>query len=85
MSWGTKQDDIVEVDLGIVIQDSHSQVDVEMLADAADANQLYEDSLNNLKVRKPLEQKKTKPSLAEMEQHAMDYYASVRTNVRVYV
>lgn len=82
ISWGTKQDDIVEADLGVVIQDSHSQVDVEMFADAADANELYEDSLSNLKTRKPLEQKKTRTTVAEREQHAKEYYASVRTNVR---
>jgi chitin synthase len=81
ISWGTKQDDVIETDLGAVIQDSLSQVDVEMLADAADVNRLYEDSLENLKTRKPVDKKKTKPSVMEMEQAAKDYYASVRTNV----
>jgi chitin synthase len=81
ISWGTKQDDVIESDLGAVIQDSHSQVDVEMLADAADVNRLYEDSLENLKNRKPVDRKKTRPTVVEMEQNAKDYYASVRTNV----
>lgn len=72
---------MVETDLGAVIQDSHSQVDVEMLDDAADVNQLYEDSLQNLKTRKPVDRKKTRPTVAEMEENAKDYYASVRTNV----
>ena len=45
----------------------------------ADANQMYEDSIVNLKTRKPIE-KKTRNS-AERERAAKDYYASVRTNV----
>jgi len=77
ISWGTKQDDTIETDLGAVIQDSHSQVDVQVLADA---NQMYEDSIVNLKTRKPVE-KKTRRNFAEKEQAAKDYYASVRTNV----
>jgi chitin synthase len=72
---------VIESDLGAVIQDSHSQVDVEILADAADVNRLYEDSLENLKNRKPVDRKITKPTVVEMEQNAKDYYASVRTNV----
>lgn len=76
ISWGTKQDDIIETDLGAVIQDSHSQVDVQVLADA---NQMYEDSIVNLKTRKPVE--KRVRTHAEKEQAAKDYYASVRTNV----
>ena len=52
-----------------------------MLADAADVNRLYEDSLENLKTRKPVDRKKARSTVAEMEQAAKDYYASVRTNV----
>ncbi|THH21774.1 hypothetical protein EUX98_g8282 [Antrodiella citrinella] len=82
ISWGTKQDNIVETDLGAVIQNSNSQVDVEVLADAADVNAMYEDSLLNLKDRKPVVQKLILPqSDAEKEQMAKEYYASVRTNV----
>ena len=46
----------------------------------ADANQMYEDSIVNLKTRKPVE-KRTRRNFAEKEQAAKDYYASVRTNV----
>lgn len=77
ISWGTKQDDTVEIDLGAVIQDSHSQVDVQVLVDA---NQMYEESIVNLKTRKPVERRAVR-TLAEKEQAAKDYYASVRTNV----
>ncbi|THH00743.1 hypothetical protein EW026_g1841 [Hermanssonia centrifuga] len=81
ISWGTKQDTAVEMDLGAVIQNSNSQVEVEVLADGADANDMYEESLVNLRDRKPLPKPTNHVSNAEREQAAKDYYASVRTNV----
>ncbi|KAF9010650.1 glycosyltransferase family 2 protein [Cyathus striatus] len=83
ISWGTKQDATPEVDLGVVIQDKHSQVDVEMLSEPADINSLYEESLANLRDRVPIEKRKgpKERSQAEKEQSAMDYYANVRTNL----
>ncbi|KAG5639102.1 hypothetical protein H0H81_006691 [Sphagnurus paluster] len=83
MSWGTKQDSTPDTDLGAVIQDSHSQVDVEMLTEAADVNNLYEEALTNLRTRKPAVPKGSgaPPTIAEKEQTAKDYYANVRTNV----
>ncbi|GLB37699.1 putative chitin synthase [Lyophyllum shimeji] len=83
ISWGTKQDNLPETDLGAVIQDSHSQVDVEMLTEAADVNSIYEEALTNLRTRKPAVPKGAggPPSIAEKEQAAKDYYANVRTNV----
>ena len=70
-------------DLGAVIQNSDSQVDVEVLAEAADVNSMYEEAVINLKTRKPVLRKGTAGvvSAAEKEQAAKDYYASVRTNV----
>lgn len=66
------------------MQDSHSQVDLEMLTEAADVNGIYEEALEHLKTRKPAVEKKPgiKPTIAEREQAAKDYYANVRTNVR---
>jgi chitin synthase len=82
ISWGTKQDSTVETDLGAVIQDSHSQVDVEILTEAADVNGIYEEALENLKHRKPAPRRTTViQGLLEKEQVAKDYYANVRTNV----
>ncbi|KAI0339791.1 hypothetical protein BDW22DRAFT_1431288 [Trametopsis cervina] len=84
ISWGTKQDTIVDTDLGAVVQNSASQVNLEVLADVADADEMYEESLTNIRNRKPTGKKsKTPPVLssAEQEQAAKDYYASVRTNV----
>jgi chitin synthase len=41
---------------------------------------MYEDSIVNLKTRKPVEKRATR-NFAEKERAAKDYYASVRTNV----
>ncbi len=81
ISWGTKQDNEVETDLGAVIQNSQSQVDVEILAEPSDVNEMYDETLYNLKTRKPVMKPNTIPSAVEKEQQAKDYYASVRTNV----
>ncbi|KAG6920226.1 hypothetical protein DXG01_004995 [Tephrocybe rancida] len=84
ISWGTKQDSTPDTDLGAVMQDSHSQVDLEMLTEAADVNEIYEEALTNLKTHKPATTKKPgggAPTIAEREQAAKDYYANVRTNV----
>ncbi|KAJ3749041.1 chitin synthase [Lentinula detonsa] len=87
ISWGTKQDS-VEIDLGAVINNGQSQVDVEMLSTAADVNEIYQEAIENLKQRKMKKAAaNTKriggPTLsaAEREQAAKDYYANVRTNV----
>ncbi|KAJ7462232.1 glycosyltransferase family 2 protein [Mycena galericulata] len=81
ISWGTKQDSIVEADLGAVVQDIHAQVDVEMFTDKADTNNIYEEALSNLKNRKPAFSQNTGMSNSEKDQAAKDYYANVRTNV----
>ncbi|KAF9241557.1 glycosyltransferase family 2 protein [Melanogaster broomeanus] len=92
ISWGTKQDAIPDTDLGAAVQDSHSQVDIEMLAEAADVNGIYEEALDSLRAAKFSDvDAKTKSgkgagkakviSEREKEQAAIDYYANVRTNV----
>ncbi|PFH49780.1 glycosyltransferase family 2 protein [Amanita thiersii Skay4041] len=87
ISWGTKQDSIPDTDLGAVVQNSESQVDVEMLSSPADVNSLYEESIENLRIRNMGEKgnfKKKHPKVlsdAEREMAAKDYYANVRTNV----
>ncbi|KAL4078434.1 glycosyltransferase family 2 protein [Scleroderma yunnanense] len=52
ISWGTKQDAVPDTDLGTAVQDSHSQVDIQMVAEAADANGIYEDALEGLRASK---------------------------------
>jgi chitin synthase len=60
---------------------------VEMLSTPADVNSIYEEALENLRVRnmgeKGSEKKKPEKVLtdAEKEMAAKDYYANVRTNV----
>ncbi|KAH7888726.1 glycosyltransferase family 2 protein [Phlebopus sp. FC_14] len=97
ISWGTKQDATPDSDLGAAVQDSHSQVDIKMLAEAADVNGIYEEALESLRAAKfadaaaggkangkgagKKQKKKRVLSEREREQAAMDYYANVRTNV----
>ena len=61
------------------MQDHQALVDLE-LVEAGDINDMYLETLNNLKNRKPL----PKPARTEREidEAAKDYYANVRTNVR---
>ncbi|TFK90049.1 glycosyltransferase family 2 protein [Polyporus arcularius HHB13444] len=80
ISWGTKQDTEISTDLGAVIQNSNSQVDLEVPTDATDVNIIYEEALDNLRNRKPLP-KPTALGTAQKEELAKDYYANVRTNV----
>jgi chitin synthase len=70
------------MDLGAVIQDSQSRVDVEMITEEADANALYDEATNNLKYRAPVIRADANRVLSmDKEQAARDYYANVRTNV----
>jgi chitin synthase len=70
------------MDLGAVIQDSQSRVDVEMITEEADANALYDEATNNLKYRAPVIRADANRVLTmDKEQAARDYYANVRTNV----
>ena len=71
------------MDLGAVIQDSQSRVDVEMITEEADANALYDEATSNLKYRTPVIRPDSgRVQAAEKEQAAKEYYASVRTNAR---
>lgn len=66
------------------MQDSQSHVDVEMPAEAADMNSIYEESLANLRDRIPVDHgnaKKVGQTIAEKEQAAKMYYTNVKTNV----
>ena len=81
---GTKGEDAVEMDLGTVIQDSHSRVDVEMIKEEADANAPYDEATSNLKYRAPVIRPDSgRVQTAKKEQAAKEYYASVRTNARL--
>jgi hypothetical protein len=72
------------MDLGAIIQDAQSRVDVEMITEEADANALYDEATHNLKYRTPVMRAEDNRVLAvEKEQAAKDYYAGVRTNVGI--
>ena len=71
------------MDLGAVIQDSHSRVDVEMIAEEADENALYDETTSNVKYRAPVIRSDSgRVQTTEKEQAAKEYYARVRTNAR---
>ncbi|GJJ06466.1 hypothetical protein Clacol_000658 [Clathrus columnatus] len=75
ISWGTKEAGTQETDLGAVIQDKESRVDLEIISEPSDINTAYSEVLSNLRDRKPIP-----PSNANSnpEQKAKDYYASIR-------
>ena len=63
------------------MQNNKLQVDVE-IAEPSHFDNIYEQALANLRHRKPAVAKGAqKPSEAEQEQMAKDYYANIRTNV----
>ena len=72
-------DNVVDTDLGAVVQNSQSQVDIEVITASVDAayTTALENIKNNTPVRRPLKEK----TEAEKQAIAKDYYANVRTNV----
>ncbi|KZS93933.1 glycosyltransferase family 2 protein [Sistotremastrum niveocremeum HHB9708] len=79
ISWGTKEQGTQETDLGSVVQNHKSQVDIEIFVSSAD--DAYLTSLDNIKKNTPVKKPAAKPSEAQDQQKARDYYANVRTNV----
>lgn len=75
ISWGTKEEGTTITDLGSVVQDKESRVDIEVIAEPSDVNSQYMEVLQNLRDRKPV----PRPSGgANPDQRAKDYYASIR-------
>jgi hypothetical protein len=81
ISWGTKEEGPTSADLGAVIQDKESRVDLEVIVEPSDVNDAYLEVLYNLRVRKPVT--KPPPGARAVEQKAKDYYASIRTCCRI--
>jgi chitin synthase len=80
ITWGTKGTDRdVPSDLGNVVQDSNSRIDLEIVPEAP--NDLYVEALENLRTRKPLPRTPGGLSEGEKDQIRRDYYANLRTNV----
>ena len=75
----------MDTDLGAVVQDKESQVDLEVIAEPSDVNRAYLEVLHNLRVRKPVAKPSTGSNMAERVQKAKDYYASIRESCLGYV
>ncbi|KAF9269343.1 glycosyltransferase family 2 protein [Marasmius fiardii PR-910] len=76
VSWGTKGDNKVSTDLGVVKVSSGNKNEVEVVipTENKDINAGYEDALHVLRTKPPKEEKKK-------ERDQEDYYRSFRTNV----
>jgi chitin synthase len=76
LSWGTKEEDVKETDLGDAVKSGSSdKVKVEILS-APDVDGAYEDALTNLRIRKPVP---AKP--ADMSKAQEDYFKEIRSRV----
>lgn len=70
--------------MGAVMPNSESQIIVETSTEPSDVNEMYVEALGDLRARnQPVNKPNKPPSDAEKEQQAKDYYANVRTNVRL--
>lgn len=82
VSWGTKQQDTEDNDLGVVsAQRNKDVVEVELQNEPVDVDEVYLESLYNIRTRKPVQRVGELDLVAERMQEAKDYYANVRTNV----
>lgn len=76
VSWGTKEEDVVEDDLGeAVMSGAKGQVKVEIYA-GNDAEGSYEDALTNLRTRKPMNEKDK-----DMSKVQEDYFKEIRSRI----
>ncbi|VDB96624.1 unnamed protein product [Peniophora sp. CBMAI 1063] len=77
VSWGTKGDNKVSTDLGVVKTSTDSKtVEVVVPTAETDINAAYEDAIHVLSTKPPKEEKKSDPA-----QEQEDYYRTFRTNV----
>ena len=76
VSWGTKGDNKVSTDLGVVKTSKDSNaVEVVVPTAETDINAAYEDAIHVLSTKPPKEEKKPDPA-----QEQEDYYRTFRTN-----
>lgn len=78
VSWGTKGDNVVSVDLGAAVATKNGAVELEMPSEQLDIDSGYDEALRNLRDRLEVE----KVPITE-EQIKEDYYRAVRTYVVV--
>ncbi|KZT69531.1 glycosyltransferase family 2 protein [Daedalea quercina L-15889] len=76
VSWGTKGDNKVSTDLGVVqVAKNATEVEVTMPTQKDDLNAMYEDAIHVLQTKPPPEEAKVDEKTAQE-----DYYKSFRTN-----
>ncbi|KAI5792856.1 putative chitin synthase [Pyronema domesticum] len=78
VSWGTKGDNVVSVDLGAAVATKNGAVELEMPSEQLDIDSGYDEAVRNLRERLQVEQ----VPVTE-EQIKEDYYRAVRTYVVV--
>ena len=75
MSWGTKGDNKVSTDLGVVkANKGENAVEVDVPTAETDINAMYEDAIHVLSTKPPKEDKKVDQATAQE-----DYYRNFRT------
>ena len=74
VSWGTKGDNVIHIDLGAAVSGKGNTVELEMPSEQLDIDSGYDEALRNLRDR--LEVKKEGISEAQQQE---DYYRAVRT------
>lgn len=81
ITWGTKGDNRVSTDLGVVKapESKSNTIEVEAPTDAAEIDAAYEGAFEVLRTKPPPEVKKP-----DLEQKNKDYYQSFRTRVLLF-
>lgn len=74
VTWGTKGDNVINIDLGAAIGAKGNTVELEMPSEQLDIDSGYDEALRNLRDRVEV----AKPTVSENQQQE-DYYRAVRT------
>ena len=74
VTWGTKGDNVIHIDLGAAVSGKGNTVELEMPSEQLDIDSGYDEALRNLRDRLEVE----KESVSEAQQQE-DYYRAVRT------
>ena len=74
VTWGTKGDNVIHIDLGAAVSGKGNTVELEMPSEQLDIDSGYDEALRNLRDRLEVE----KTSISEAQQQE-DYYRAVRT------
>ncbi|KAK4693909.1 chitin synthase, partial [Lecanoromycetidae sp. Uapishka_2] len=74
VSWGTKGDNVIQMDLGAAVSGKGNTVELEMPSEQLDIDSGYDEALRNLRDRLEV----AAPNVSEAQQQE-DYYRAVRT------